>query len=83
MDLFEELDIVDPPLAPFGGNNVGDDVDGERDEAPKGDNDEVVEVDAGKVKRRRVVNYTVIEDATLCRAWAAVGDQYGVQHISN
>jgi hypothetical protein len=33
----------------------------------------VVKVDAGKLKRRRVVNYTVIEDATLCWAWAAMG----------
>jgi hypothetical protein len=33
----------------------------------------VIEVDVGKVKRRRAVNYTVIEDATLCRACAAVG----------
>jgi hypothetical protein len=51
----------------------GDDVDGERDEATEGGDDEVVEVDAGKVKRRRVVNYIVIEDATLCRAWATAG----------
>jgi hypothetical protein len=74
MDLLEELDIADPPLAPVGGNGVLDDVDGERDEATGGDDDdEVVEVDVGKVKRRRAVNYTMIEDATLCRAWAAVG----------
>jgi hypothetical protein len=33
----------------------------------------MVEVDVGKVKKRRVVKYTMIEDATLCRAWAAVG----------
>jgi hypothetical protein len=36
MDLLEELDIADPPLAPVGGNGVGDDVDGERDEATVG-----------------------------------------------
>jgi hypothetical protein len=35
----------------------------------------VVEVYAGKVKTKRTVSYpyTVIEDATLCRAWAVVG----------
>jgi hypothetical protein len=37
MDLLEELEIADPPLAPFCGNGVGDDVDGERDEATEGD----------------------------------------------
>jgi hypothetical protein len=53
MDLLEEIDIADPPLAPVGGNAVLDDVDGKRDEATGGDDDdEVVEVDVGKEDKK-------------------------------
>ncbi|KAK1643841.1 hypothetical protein QYE76_061646 [Lolium multiflorum] len=55
------------------GGDEDDADEGEEGEEDKGD-EGVVEVEAdGKRKKRRANNYTEIEDATLCRAWAAVG----------
>jgi hypothetical protein len=75
MEMLDEVNINS--LAPF---NVGMGVDGEEDEdeVEEGEEDEgdegVAEVEAnGKKKKRRANNYTEIEDATLCRAWATVG----------
>lgn len=82
MDLLDEVDTGAPPLAPFSGNGEAEEVDdeggeddGEDDEGGEDEDEDVVEVDAAnqKVKKRRANNYTEIEDATLCRAWAAVG----------
>ncbi|KQK11897.1 glutathione S-transferase T3 [Brachypodium distachyon] len=82
MDLLDEVDTGAPPLAPFSGNGEAEEVDdeageddGEDDEGGEDEDEDVVEVDAAnqKVKKRRANNYMEIEDATLCRAWAAVG----------
>ena len=82
MEMLDEIDIAAPPLAPFGGEDrdVDDGEDGEEEEGDydeeEGDegDEEVVETEAnGQPKKRRANNYTEIEDATLCRAWAAVG----------
>jgi hypothetical protein len=65
MEMLDEVNIN--PLPPFGGDEGEE---GEEDEGDEG----VVEVEAdGKRKKRRANNYTEIEDATLCRAWASVG----------
>lgn len=77
MDLLNEteIDIADPPLAAYGEDD-GEDVDDDGEDVEVDDDDnEVVEVAAAEVgaKKRRVVNYTEIEDTTLCRAWAQVG----------
>ena len=74
MDMLEEVDIADPPLAPFdiGVDGDGEQDDGEDDEMDEGEEDGnegegVVEVEAnGTKKKRRANNYTEIEDATLC-----------------
>lgn len=75
------VDTSDPPLAPFGSPGEEDliEVDDEGEEEADGEDEEgeedVTEVETGEVKKRkkRAVNYTEIEDATLCRAWAQVG----------
>ena len=56
------VDIETPPLGDFG----YDEADG-----GVGDDDEVEEVDASTVKQRGV-NYTVLEDENLIRAWESV-----------
>ncbi|KAK1604113.1 hypothetical protein QYE76_027786 [Lolium multiflorum] len=68
------------PLPPFGAGMGGHEDDGgdkgeEADEGEEDGGDEgVVEVEAdGNRKKRRANNYAEIEDATLCRALAAVG----------
>jgi hypothetical protein len=79
MDLLSEVNIAGPPLAPFGGQEEevdgegDDDVEEVDDEGTDDDDDAVVEMVDGKPKKRRSVNYTEVEDATLCRAWASVG----------
>jgi hypothetical protein len=75
MEMLGEVNIN--PLPPFGNeNDCGDKVE-EGEEGDEGDEEEddgVVEVTAdGSRKKRRANNYTEIEDATLCRAWASVG----------
>jgi hypothetical protein len=79
MDLLTEVDITSPPLTPFGGQEEevdgegDDDIEEVDDEGTDDDDDAVVEMVDGKPKKRRSVNYTEVEDATLCRAWASVG----------
>lgn len=76
--MLDEVNIG--PLAPFD-IGIGGDGEEDADEGEEGDDGEedegdegVVEVEAdGKKKKRRASNYTEIEDATFCRAWAAVG----------
>jgi hypothetical protein len=72
--MLDEVNIN--PLAPFDAGMGGDeDYADEREEGNEDEGDEgVVEVEAdGNRKKRRAHNYTEIEDATLWRAWAAVG----------
>jgi hypothetical protein len=76
--MLDEVNIN--PLPPFDAGMGGDEADGgeEGEEGDEGEEDEgddgVVEVEAdGNRKKRRANNYTEIEDATLCRACAAVG----------
>jgi hypothetical protein len=83
MNLLQEVDIALPPLPSFddeaeeGGEDDGEDYEGDEEDEDEGNegDEEVVEIEAnGKMKKkRRENNYTGIEDATLCRAWAAVG----------
>jgi hypothetical protein len=79
MDLLTEVDIAGPPLAPFGGQEEevdgegDDDVEEVDDEGTDDDDNAVVKLVDGKPKKRRSVNYTEVEDATLCHAWAFVG----------
>ncbi|XP_051189832.1 uncharacterized protein [Lolium perenne] len=75
MEMLDKVNIN--PLPPFDAGMGGDEDDG-GDEGEEGESDEgdegVVEVEAdGNRKKRQANNYTEIEDATLCRAWAAVG----------
>ena len=60
------VDIDNPHL----GNFRYDDADGDV-EGGAGDDDEVEEVDASSVKQRGV-NYTIVEDETLIRAWESM-----------
>jgi hypothetical protein len=75
MEMLDKVNIT--PLALFDVGMGGDEED-DADEGEEGEEDEgdegVVEVKAdGKKKKRRANNYTEIEDAMLCRAWAVVG----------
>jgi hypothetical protein len=64
-----------------GDGEEDDSEDDEGEEGDEGDEDEdvkegVVEIEPNgkkKKKKRRANNYMETEDATLCRAWAAVG----------
>jgi hypothetical protein len=75
------VDTNGPPLAPFGGNDSENsrgetkvETDDEETDADC-EMEEVTEVETGEVKTRnkRAMNYTEVEDTTLCRAWAQVG----------
>jgi hypothetical protein len=81
------VDTDGPPLAPFGGNDLENlsptpprqgktevETDDEETDADC-EMEEVTEVETGEVKKRkkRAMNYTEVEDTTLCRAWAQVG----------
>jgi hypothetical protein len=71
MEMLDEVNIN--PLPPFGGDEGEEGEEGDEGEEDEGD-EGVVEVEAdGKRKKRRANNYTEIEDATLCQAWASVG----------
>jgi hypothetical protein len=68
------VNIDCPPLAPFGEEVTQVETDDEETDADC-EMEEVTEVETGKVKMRkkRAMNYTEVEDTTLCRAWAQVG----------
>jgi hypothetical protein len=65
------------PLLPaydLGGDKVEEEVDDEDGEV---DEEDLEEVDQGgygeaKAKKRRAINYIVIEDTVLCKAWSQV-----------
>jgi hypothetical protein len=81
------VDTDGPPLAPFSGNDSenlsptpprqGETEVETDDEEMDADckMEEVTEVETGEVKKRkkRPMNYTEVEDTTLCHAWAQVG----------
>lgn len=66
-----EVSISDIPLGAFGDEDNYEDEQVEDDDEV---DDEVTEVPASQVvKKKRAMNYTEVEDTTLCRAWSTIG----------
>ena len=60
------VDIDEAPLGHFGYNEADSGVD------VGGDDEEEEEVEVEEIKRPRAVNYTVVEDEALIKAWESI-----------